>query len=106
MGNIIHGSTRSGSFSQDVRRHYGPGAFNWTVLGVLPQVGIALIEASELPLSAAVANDIGSCLLRPAPWGDRAVLHGPAVEFDAEGAGRIVDDPGYADAFPKLDMTS
>ena len=105
MNTTSPNSGRSGSLSKDLRKHYGPGALKWSVLGVLPQVGIALIESAELSAAAMVANDIGSCLLRPLPWGGRAVLHGPAVQFDADGNGHVIDSPEWSERFPKLGMT-
>lgn len=81
------------SISAYFRPQYGPGADKWLVQGVLPMVGVALIEAATLEAGAQVADDIGSCVVQSNPWGGRACLQGQAIAYGVGGFGHYVDDP-------------
>lgn len=81
------------SISAYFRPQYGPGVDKWLVQGVLPMVGVAIIEAATLEAGAQVADDIGSCVVQSKPWGGRACLQGQAIAYGVGGWGHYVDDP-------------
>lgn len=81
---------------------YGPRADKWLIDGVLPLIGVGVVEARTLEAAAAVADDMGSRIVQGHRWGGRAALQGPAISYDVHGAGKFIDDPDYTDGMEPL----
>jgi len=101
------GNNHTETAAKHFAKEFGPGADKWLVDGVLPQVGIALIEADSLQTAAVVASDIAYRVQFNCPWAGRPVLYGHAIEYDGNGEG-YADAPELIrdDLPPRLDLAN
>jgi len=84
---------------------YGQRPGEWLLGGVLPLVGVAMLEAETMLTAALVADDMGAMVATGQDWGGRATITGRTIFFDANGAGRFIEHDADGATLPRLDVT-
>ena len=97
----ISGETVSARFFPQ----YGQRPGEWLLDGVLPLVGVAMLEAETMLTGALVADDMGAMVATGQDWGGRATIIGRTILFNANGAGQFIEHDADDAILPLLDVT-